>query len=298
MLAALFVRPTVGSSALNVAIVQGNVVRAVTASGTNYDREIARIERHARLTGELAGEGIDLVVWPESAVGVDPERDPLAGELVADAARSVGVPMVVGATLDVEPGKYLVVALLISPEGEIVDRYQKTHLVPFGEYVPARSLLDWIPMLDQVPRDAIAGDDPRNFTVDGTVISTVISFEGDFGPLVRDRIALGGRVLIVATNTSTWEESWASAQHVAFSQVRAAETGVPVIHGALSGISAFIEPDGEILQRSDLYTEDVLIQEVTPAATVTPYARMGDWLPIASLLVSAVLLLWRRRAGS
>ena len=285
-LAGLLASPTSDGRALRVAIVQGNVER--DATGTTYDREIARIERHALLTRDLDDEDLDLVVWPESSVGTDPLRDRLTAELLGDAARAVGVPLIVGANLDVDEDRYQVVALHVSPVGEIVDRYQKTHLVPFGEYVPARSALDWIPLLDQVPRDAVPGDAPRNFEIDGVPISVVISFEGDFGPLVRERIALGGRALIVATNTSTWETSWASSQHLAFSRLRAAENGVPVIHGALSGISAFVAPDGSILARSELYEEAVLVAEITAATSVTPYARTGDWLLFVSL-VAAVL---------
>ena len=294
-----FVRPTAGERSLRVAIVQGNVDR--DASGTTYDREIARIERHAVLTRKLDDEELDLVVWPESSVGTDAERDRLTAELLGDAARSVGVPMIVGANLDVDEDKYMVVALLVSAEGEIVDRYQKTHLVPFGEYIPARNFFDWIPMLEQVPRDAVAGNEPHNFEVAGVPIATVISFEGDFGPLVRDRVASGGRVVVVATNTSTWGDSWASSQHLAFSRVRAAENGVPVIHAALSGVSAFVEPDGEILgTRSRLYKEAVLIQEVTPPSAITPYARSGDWLPLVAAIIGLVAVVagWRRPRSS
>jgi apolipoprotein N-acyltransferase len=98
-------------------------------------------------------------------------------------------------------------AFLVSPDGEVIDRYRKTHLVPFGEYIPGRRLLEWIPMLDQVPRDAIPGREPAVFDVAGGQVAPVISFEGDFGSLVRGRISHGGRLLIVATNTSTWGES-------------------------------------------------------------------------------------------
>src|SRR5947207_8969152 len=104
------------------------------------------------------------------------------------------------------------------------------HLVPFGEYVPGRRLLSWLPLLDQIPQDAVAAHDPKSFSVDGGEVTTVLSYEGDFGSLVRQRIGAGGRLLVVATNTSTWRRSWASAQHVAMSQVRAAENGVWVVH--------------------------------------------------------------------
>jgi apolipoprotein N-acyltransferase len=240
-------------------------------------------------------------VWPESSVGLDLERVPEARAALADAARAVGAPLIVGGNLDVGEDRYLVMAFHVSASGEIVDRYQKTHLVPFGEYVPARSLLDWIPMLEQVPRDAIAGVESVVFDVGGGKVAPVISFEGDFGSLVRRRIAAGGRLLVVATNTSTWGRSWASAQHVAFSQVRAAENGVWVVHAALSGISAFVRPDGVVVEDAPLWRAATRVHDVRYAEDITFYARAGDWLPLACLATSLAVLahgvVGRRRAG-
>lgn len=277
--------PETSRDPLRVAILQGNIPRYMEPS---YSKDRIIIDNHVRLTRELP-EGVDLVVWPESSVGVDPSIDLEAGSLVADAARSAGVPMIVGGNMEADDDKYQVMAYLYSPEGEIVDRYQKTHLVPFGEYVPARDLLDFIPALEQVPRDAVPGDRITLFEIDGVKVATAISFEGDFGSLVRDRIKAGGRVLIVDTNTSTWGESWASAQHLAMSQLRAAENGVPVVHAALTGISAFIEPDGTVLQRSALWEGRTLIRDVYPAASVTLYARWGDYFAWICILGSAAI---------
>jgi apolipoprotein N-acyltransferase len=283
-----------GDDAIDVAIVQGNVDPSEPPS---LEKELGIVSRHSELTHDL-DEPLDLVVWPESSVGIDPDTEPLAAEALSSAARAAGVPMLVGANRDRGGNNYLVVMLEVSPSGEIVDQYQKTHLVPFGEYVPARDLLGWIPMLDQVPRDALAGDEPKVFDVAGGRVATVLSFEGDFGSLVRDRIDRGGRLLVVATNTSTWGRSWASAQHLAFSQVRAAENGVWVLHAAISGISAFVEPDGTVVEETGLYEKDVITQQVAFADGITPYARVGDApavILIAVLLAAALLA--RRRVG-
>jgi apolipoprotein N-acyltransferase len=283
---------------VRVAIVQGNVPRDFTGSFT--DKELAILGSHARETRALAGEGIDLVVWPESAVGLDIERDPEVARTVATTARDVGAPMIVGGNLDVDDAHYKVMAFEISARGDIVDRYQKTHLVPFGEYVPARSLLGWIPLLDQVPEDALPGTRGTVFGVAGGAVAPVISYEGDFGPLVRGRIDAGGRLLVVATNTSTWERSWASAQHVAFSQVRAAENGVWVVHAAISGISAFVRPDGTVADSLPLWTAGSMVADLSFAEDVTFYARAGEWLSIGCGVASVALaaLSWRRKRGS
>lgn len=288
--------PTAGGAPIVVAIVQGNVPIDMPVS---YEKERTILGSHAHLTTELPHD-VDLVIWPESAVGIDPNRDPEVMGEISDAARAAGAPMIVGGNEDLPEDRYKVMAFLVSDEGEIVDRYQKTHLVPFGEFVPQRRYLDWIPALEQVPRDAVPGVDPKVFDVAGGRVAPVISFEGDFGSLVRGRIKAGGRLLVVATNTSTWEESWASAQHLAMSQVRAAENGVPVAHAALSGISAFIEPGGEVIERTALWNASVIVQELRFATDVSFYARTGDWLPwgclVATLLGMVVFVTGRRGA--
>jgi apolipoprotein N-acyltransferase len=284
---------------LRVAIVQGNVPQDF--SGSFYEKELAITRSHAELTRSLDPKGLDLVVWPESSVGLDLQRDPEVRQLVLDAARSLGVPMIVGGNLDVDADRYKVVAFHISPEGEIADIYQKTHLVPFGEYVPGRDLLGWVPMLDQVPRDAVPGAEHKVFELPRASIAPVISFEGDFGSLVRKPLDAGGDLLVVATNTSTWERSWASAQHVAFSQVRAAENNVYVVHAALSGISAFIDPHGQSLERSGLYEATTLVHDVGFGGGNSFYTRTGDWvayLSVAAVVVGLLGFLRGRRVAS
>jgi apolipoprotein N-acyltransferase len=278
----LFPSAAAAGPAIRVAVVQGNVPRQW--SGSIRQEELHILRSHERLTEALSRARPQLVVWPESSVGLDPQRSTPARTALADAARRSDATMIVGADLRPDPSHYEVVALEVSPKGAIVDRYQKTHLVPFGEYVPARRWLGWIPMLDQIPIDAVPGRVPTLFRVPRGVVAPVISFEGDFGSLVRRRIALGGRLLVVATNTSTWGSSWASAQHVASSQVRAAENGVWVVHAALSGISAVIGPDGVVRRLLPLWTRASMVTKVRFATGPSFYARTGDWLPLASIV--------------
>lgn len=271
----------------HVAIVQGNVPERWT--GTPREKELHIIRSHVALTRELPGDYVDLVVWPESSLAIDPRVDPFAARALVDAAEAVGVPMIVGGNEDIDADRYRVVAWLVDPDGAIEDTYVKTHLVPFGEYVPGRRFLQWLPMLSQVPRDAIADDDVKVFEAGGGAVAPVLSFEGDFGSLVRGRIDAGGRMLLVATNTSTWGRSWASAQHLAMSQVRAAENGVWVIHAALSGTSAFVAPDGSTSGVTPLWEAMTISRELSFATTPTFYARTGDWFAYLCLLATLVL---------
>jgi apolipoprotein N-acyltransferase len=281
---------------LRIGIVQGNVPDMPAGEA----KQLEILHSHRELTESLAAHDLGLVVWPESSVGEDLDDVPVVRGAVERAARAVGAPLIIGGNLDDGPDHYKVMAFQVRPDGRVVDRYQKTHLVPFGEYIPARDLFEWIPMLDQVPRDAVPATEPVVFQVAGGSIAPVISFEGDFGSLVRTRIDAGGRLLVIATNTSTWGESWASAQHVAFGQLRAAENGVWVAHGALTGISAFIDPEGNVVAETPLWEPATLRRTLRFADDVTLYARIGDWLPLACLgvtLVGGVALLIANARG-
>lgn len=289
--------PSAAGADVDVAIVQGNIPETQPAS---YEKDLTILENHSRLTAEVPPEA-DLIVWAESSVGIDPARDPQVAETIRAAAVEAGRPLIVGGNLARDDGDYQVMAYLVSPGGEIVDAYQKTHLVPFGEYVPARRLLGWIPALAQVPLDAVPGDEPVVFDVAGGAVAPVISFEADFGSLVAGRIGAGGRLLVVLTNTSTWRHSWASAQHVAMSQVRAAESGVYVAHAALTGVSAFVAPSGEVLERSELWEPKVLVHRLRFATEPSLYARTGDWMAFLSVIatvLAAASAVTRRRTGT
>jgi apolipoprotein N-acyltransferase len=259
---------------LDVAIVQGGTSESLSRLGP---RQASILASHARLTERLA-PGVDLVVWPESSVELDLPTSPSPIRVLARSARAANAHIIAGVNDDVGERRYKVMAFLVTPRGRVAGVYQKNHLVPFGEYIPNRKLLDWIPMLTQVPKDAIPGTRPGVFDLGDYRVATVISFEGDFGSLARVPVAKGGRLLVVATNTSTWERSWASAQHLAFSQVRAAENGVWVVHGAISGISAFVAPDGSVTASTPLGPASTLTRGVRLARSTTFYARAGDWL--------------------
>lgn len=289
-------RPAAHGPAIEVAVVQGNV-----SQGPPTDivaRQLGILRRHERRTRNLSNRSIDLVVWPESSVELDLPGSPAPIERLRASARAVSTHVIAGVNDDVSEGFYRVMALHVGPRGEEAGSYQKRHRVPFGEYIPGRRFLDWIPMLDQVPKDALPGDAPGVFELPSGAVAVVISFEGDFGSLVREPIDAGGRLLVVATNTSTWGRSWASAQHLAFSQVRAAENGVWVVHGALSGISAFVAPDGMVVASTPLWEATTLLHAVRFSTSETLYTRAGDFVAWICMLIAVAGVVGGKRMGS
>lgn len=286
--------PTAEGPAVDVAIVQGNVpVELGTASRIIEDTLVA--ENHARLHGSLEGDPPDLVVWPENALDRDPTRDPELGPVVVDAIRAVGAPTLVGAITQTQDGRLLNEDLLYTAGGEVVDRYAKNHPLPFGEFVPFRDALDWIPDIDRVRADLSPGTTPGRFEIAGIRFAAIICFENAFPDLVRDFVTDDQGFLVVSTNNSTFGVSAAPEQHVVLSKLRAVESGRWVVHAALSGISAWISPGGEVIHQTGLFEPAILRASIPTASGTTIYDAIGGWLPLAFVILLGVAYLAPRR---
>ncbi len=288
---------------LDVAIVQGNDIEHRLADPLEEDIRIAR--NHARLERALASDPPDLTVWPEDSIDVDPTLVPQFGSLVTGSIRAVGRPALVGAITGTFGGTQYNEGLLYDGGGRLVDRYRKVHLVPFGEYVPWRSALGWISALRQVPRDLTPGRRPHTLVcpagdtscgrIAGLEFADVICFENTFPSLDRRLVADGAQVLVVSTNNASYGRTAASRQHLIMSRLRAVENGRWVVHAAISGISAFVDPDGRVHRPTglfDLATDRMVVQASTAR---TLYSRYGDWFPWACGLTVLVLLAVPRR---
>ena len=164
------------------------------------------------------------------------------------------------------------------------NRYAKQHLVPFGEYVPWRGVLGFISALDQVPFDFERGSGRRRFAAGGHSFETVICYESAFAPLVRDSVRDGAEFLVVSTNNRSYRRSGLSAQHVAVSQMRAAETGRPILHASISGITAVVDAEGRVRQHSQLFVNQVTTGTIQTRSGSTPYLEFGDWVLLGCLL--------------
>jgi apolipoprotein N-acyltransferase len=275
--------PVVGS--LRVALVQGN----------DKNRELTDAELNARYLPsshfELArniSDPVDLIVFPESSMDADPRTDPYIRSNLERIARVHNAWVLANATVDAPPdgAKVLNLDVLFGPDGEVVGTYSKRHLVPFGESVPFRAALQHlVSELKQVPRDYKGGPTRGLFDVAGVRIGTLICFESAFGYQVRPLVRDGAEALVVSTNNRSYRRSANSEQHVAISQMRAAETGRPVVQAAISGISAVIDADGVVRARTDLFERTVLQTTVEATGGETPYVRYGEWATLLSVLL-------------
>jgi apolipoprotein N-acyltransferase len=289
--------PTEGD--LDVLAVQGNDIEHWVAQDPDPPRTIARNLRRLTIEEVERGGAPDLVVWPESAIDRDPARPAWRdlGELASDAAGAAGL-LVAGVSLDGpdDPVRERIVgAWLVGPEGidPVRDLYIKRRPVPFGEYVPGRRLLERIPALDQVPRDAIPGPGPQAFAVaPGVYAAVLVCFETLFWDLARSNVLATetpAAIILAITNDASFQRSAEPDQHLAQSRMRAIETGRWVVHAALSGSSAFVDPEGRVHQATDLFAQATIRADVPLAAGSTPFLRVGDVVGMLGAVVMVAL---------
>jgi len=282
-LAGFLFAPSADGQVAQTAIVQGNS----PCPQTHCQNENRRIyESHLALTETLEPASVDLVVWPENATGTpyDPSTNPEVEAQIAEQAIRLGAYLVISGTRSVSATEFLNVNMVYDPSGRKIGEYAKRHPVPFGEFVPLRDLLDFVPQLDRVPRDMVRGDGPVVFRTPAGRIGTVISFEGAFSRLIRSEVQEGADLLVVTTNNSTWGEAVASDQFIDITRVNAAAVGQDLVHAAITGKSAFITAAGDVTSTSGLLTTEILMGEAQfRDAGRTLFARLGDWVLLVAV---------------
>lgn len=261
---------------------------------------VAIADNLATLTEEATENApADLVVWPEASIERDPDsdwgapyREPLRRGAAAAGRLLTGVNVDGPAPED----QFHRAAVLYDDEVRELDRYDKRQLVPFGEYVPARDLLDWFPRLERVPRDAIPQDGPSVVTLDGIRMAVLICFETLYPEITRSNLLTDGEpadIIIATTTNSSFGDSSAPPQHLTQSRMRAVETGRWVVHAAQSGASAFVAPDGTAHDVTEIFTQDVIRRSVPLVEGRTPFLVTGDVLGMVARAAAIALVAWR-----
>jgi apolipoprotein N-acyltransferase len=274
------VRSGSAAASATVAVVQGNVPRL----GLDFNAQRAAVlDNHVTATRELAADvragrvpPPDLVVWPENSSDIDPFLDPAAYAAIDAAVRDVGVPVLVGAVLR-GPGDGLSnTGIVWDPQTGPGERYVKRHPVPFGEYIPLRPLARAVSdKVDLVARDFVGGDRVGVLGVGPVRLGDVICFEVAYDGLVRDTVREGGRLVVVQTNNATFGRSPQTEQQLAMSRLRAVEHGRTLLVAATSGVSAVLAPDGAVVDRAEVFTRKVMVEQVPLHDRLTPATRLG-----------------------
>jgi apolipoprotein N-acyltransferase len=284
---------------VSIALVQVDVRGPAGVSPVEEDLLVAQrnIDVHRSIGADP--DRPDLIVWGEGALDPGALADQQTMSEVRGAIASVGVPTLAGAVVNDPDGSQHTSALAFDGSGTLVDRYDKVHLVPFGEYVPFRSRLSWIGAIGQIPVDRVPGESVHTISQPGVPpYGTPICFENAFPDIPRAFVRDGAAFLVVPVNNASYGFTAAAAQHLQMSQMRAVETGRWVVDAAVSGISAFIDPTGAVTAHTELFETTILRGQVASSSSETAYVRFGDWVPVASLAVIGVGLLFPRRRSS
>lgn len=283
---------------VRVSVIQGNIPQALKwmPSARAYILDGYRV-----LTKEAAYETPDLIIWPEaSSPGILGEEDWVFDDIFS-LVKETGIPLLIGSVVN-EKEKYFNSALLIDESAKVTGRYDKLHLVPFGEFIP---LKNFFPFLETVVPigDMERGKEYSIFKIPHSKpglkgkkgeegrFAVLICFEDLFPELSRNFVREGAGFIVNITNDAWYKETSASFQHFQASVFRAVENRVFLARAANTGVSGFISPGGEIIsQVKDRYGKRIFIagfdmQEIyIPERPLTFYTRYGDIFPLTCFL--------------
>ncbi len=294
-----------GSDGIIVSVVQGNIEQDKKWDPA-YQAETIGI--YKKLTLAALKERPDLVIWPETATpfyftgGMQADRV-LTADLIEFVRRNNFSLLFGSPTYEILPGRRIVgrnSAFLLTAEGRADAPYHKIHLVPFGEYVPLKSMLFFVEKLVQAIGDFQGGNEYTVMTVPAgnprgqiaTKLSTVICYEIIFPDLVRRFVDQGATVITTITNDAWFGRTAAPYQHFSMAVFRAVENRVPVARAANTGISGFIDAKGHVLDTSKIFTEAYLTHRIVPGTENTLYTRFGDIFSYLCVFLSILALAW------
>lgn len=276
---------------INVAMVQPNIQQSAKWDDAK-DQEIrVRLEE---LTEEVTRlYGLDLVIWPETAVPDFVRSSPESYDMVARMAMQ-GTPLLVG-TMDFTASgagiKYYNSSILFDTNGNEIGKYDKQHLVPFGEYVPFPGLMR---KFTPIEVDFGRGSGSTLLPINGDrSFSVLICFEDIVAPLAVNAVRAGARWLVNQTNDAWFDPSAASEQHLAHAVFRCVENRVPMARCCNTGVTCFIDSYGSIKRGVAVRTAGFTASRVHPrsiGAELTFYTRHGDLFARVCLFIGVYAL--------
>ena len=266
------------ASRIPVGIVQGNVDQSVKWSPTQQQQTVDNYLGQTRSLFDSARPSI--VVWPETALPFYPPSNghmqPVR-ELVAtnNFALLTGAPWYEIINPEARKIKFFNSALLLKPDGQFGGKYYKSHLVPFGEYIPLKKFLPFLAPLVEAVGDFSVGKIEQPLIWQQAKVGVLICFESVFPDLSRQWVLAGANMLVNLTNDAWYGKSSAPHQSLAMAVLRAVETRRSLVRSANTGISAFVNPTGAITRQSELFVPWAAVSEVVLSRELTIWARFG-----------------------
>lgn len=274
-----------------IAVIQGNIDQAV-----KWDPafQLDTIKKYNRLSSSILKQQPDLIVWPESATPFYFLFDKKPTKLVFDGIQQTATDYLIGSPSFISKDgvvSYFNSAYLISPTTKNIGKYDKTHLVPFGEYVPFKK---WLPFLGKMVAqvgDFRGGSEGKTLPWKGERLGIQICYEIIFPGLSRAMAKNDASLLINITNDAWFGKTSGPYQHFSITIFRAVENRRALVRAANTGISGFIDPAGRVLAFSPLLQEAALIRSLPMLKEKTIYTHMGDLFAQLCLALAMLMVL-------
>jgi apolipoprotein N-acyltransferase len=275
---------------VNVKLIQPNIEQAVKWDPA-YQEETLKILGSLSLAS--SSDTPDLLIWPEAAVPFYFQLKSDYTRWIVKIIRQINSYLLLGSpafTVEGSQIKYHNSAFLFSPGGEVLGRYDKIHLVPFGEYVPLKRLLFFVNKMVADIGDFSPGEQIQVLSFQEKSLGVLICYEIIFPELARECIQKGATFLVTITNDAWFGKTSAPYQHNSMAAFRAIENRVFVARAANTGITSIIDPTGRIVSATELFTPDVVTGKIKIIRIPTLYNRYGDIFVLICTIFSAMFL--------
>jgi apolipoprotein N-acyltransferase len=277
-----------------VAVIQGNIDQA-----QKWDPrfQVLTTVKYRNLSLQPSIKDADLVIWPETAAPFYFNDDEILSKIVIDGVKTAGAYFIIGSP-SYAAGKEALIyhnsAYLVAPDGKTVGKYDKVHLVPFGEYVP---LKPWLPFIDKLVAqvgDFKPGRQGNTLKWKKHQVGMLICYEVIFPDLARAMVKNGAQLMVNITNDAWFGRTSAAYQHFSMAVFRAVENRRTLARAANTGISGFVDPCGRIVSSTGLFQKATVMTPVALMKTTSLYTRWGEW-PLGMLSFGLVLFWsWRK----
>lgn len=242
------------------------------------------------MTERAASNGAQIVIWPESTVPLSYTETAFYRDSIEELSKRRRVDIILGsvATDPARPGRIWNSAFLVS-SGITIGHYDKIRLVPFGEYVPLRRVIFFAEKLVRAVGEFEFGANDHPL---GGILKygPAICYEVVYPQITRTQLKNGADVLVTITNDAWFDGTAAPAQHLWQARLRAVEGDRYLLRAATTGVSAYIDPTGRVLESIPMGRDGIIYATFQPRTSITPYVRFGDWFAWAAVLVVLIRL--------
>lgn len=284
---------------VRVALIQANIL---TSDNMSFTQVINHLKVYDQMTREAARMKPDLIVWPSSSLPL-PLKSRIVNFAVKRLAGETQTYVLVGGAggekYGIRKNGYLPYSnseFLVSPSGNIEGQYNKIWLLPFNEYLPMQEIITWPQWITQRTDSFQRGKDLTIFQVAGAKFGTPICWENLFPDPYRQFVKNGAQFMVSVTNEGFFGNNAAPYQTLAINTFRAVENRIAIARAATTGVSAFINPNGEIMERitdksgKDIFVSGILIKDIPINNRKTFYTLYGDVFSYAIIAITVIMI--------